>query len=745
MKKHIKSVAALALSAGMFFTAVPVLPVTPVYAEETETTANDEHYIWEGATDTSWYDEEDTELHISTPEEFTGFLTLVSTGVKMEGQQIILDKDIFLNDISEFDEGSEKEPTNAWKIKGGEFSGTFDGNKHIIYGYYGGSIIGTLSEDAYFKNISFEKAKSAPLINTCNGKISDCNVDAVSTASAMLCYKNNGSIISCTSNGKINSSGSAAGICYESTGIIEDCINNATINVDNTKGFGSAAGIVCSALKGSVSDCINNGIINCKNINNGVGGIGGTVSECYNCYNYANIIASDSRYVGGICGRRIGKLTNCINNGNIEVNNTITYDRLCIGGIAGCSIDSEQVIEKCGNNGNINCESSIRTFIGGIFGAHFDGSGLGIIKYSYNTGNIEGSSDNTGGIAGNCNKILSSYNTGNVTGRNAGGLVCGVLKIESSYSAASKIESSGTIYTLGETTEVTSSYYLNSAAASANVKVQGTAKSAANMKKEEFVKSLGDAFVYNKEGYPMLFWEINAPVLSVNKEELSLSEYKQQEKLIPSTTYEGKLNWSSSDEKVATVDENGVVTAVGNGTCTISVEAIGSKATCAVTVAYDYYLNEVGTLMKPDLAKEMVVYSRSTEEPANVENIKFYSSNEEVAEVNERGIISANIPGNAEIHAVIGDVDLVCKVKVEEVVSDYDTNKNYGDINNDNTINLKDVVILRRYIAGGWGINIDETIADVNDDGAVNLKDVVLLRRYIAGGWNVTLKSSDKK
>ena len=28
---------------------------------------------------------------------------------------------------------------------------------------------------------------------------------------------------------------------------------------------------------------------------------------------------------------------------------------------------------------------------------------------------------------------------------------------------------------------------------------------------------------------------------------------------------------------------------------------------------------------------------------------------------------------------------------------------------------------------------------DINGDGKVNLKDVVILRRYIAGGWNVTL------
>jgi hypothetical protein len=63
-----------------------------------------------------------------------------------------------------------------------------------------------------------------------------------------------------------------------------------------------------------------------------------------------------------------------------------------------------------------------------------------------------------------------------------------------------------------------------------------------------------------------------------------------------------------------------------------------------------------------------------------------------------------------------------------------------GDVNGDGNINLKDVVLMRRYIAGGWGVTLDEKVADVNGDNTVNLKDVVMLRRYIAGGWNVTLK-----
>ena len=62
-----------------------------------------------------------------------------------------------------------------------------------------------------------------------------------------------------------------------------------------------------------------------------------------------------------------------------------------------------------------------------------------------------------------------------------------------------------------------------------------------------------------------------------------------------------------------------------------------------------------------------------------------------------------------------------------------------GDANGDGVLNLKDAVLIRRYLAGGWDVEIDETAADVDGDGAVTLQDVVLITRYLAGGWNVTL------
>ena len=56
--------------------------------------ADAEKDIWDGTTDTSWYDSEETEFHISTPEELAGLAELVNDGKSMSGQTFVLDNDI---------------------------------------------------------------------------------------------------------------------------------------------------------------------------------------------------------------------------------------------------------------------------------------------------------------------------------------------------------------------------------------------------------------------------------------------------------------------------------------------------------------------------------------------------------------------------------------------------------------------------------------------------------------------------
>lgn len=67
----------------------------------------------------------------------------------------------------------------------------------------------------------------------------------------------------------------------------------------------------------------------------------------------------------------------------------------------------------------------------------------------------------------------------------------------------------------------------------------------------------------------------------------ALDTYQLTARVSPSDAADKSVRWSSSDEKIASVDENGLVTALKKGNATITVEAqdgSGVSSTCSVTV-----------------------------------------------------------------------------------------------------------------------------------------------------------------
>ncbi len=65
-----------------------------------------------------------------------------------------------------------------------------------------------------------------------------------------------------------------------------------------------------------------------------------------------------------------------------------------------------------------------------------------------------------------------------------------------------------------------------------------------------------------------------------------------------------------------------------------------------------------------------------------------------------------------------------------------------GDLDGDGIINTRDIVLLRRDIAGGYEQTINPAAGDVDNDGKRNTRDIILVRRYIAGGYGVELVPS---
>ena len=132
--------------------------------------------------------------------------------------------------------------------------------------------------------------------------------------------------------------------------------------------------------------------------------------------------------------------------------------------------------------------------------------------------------------------------------------------------------------------------------------------------------------------------------------------------VLPEDATDKTVTWVSSDETVATVDENGLVTAVAAGTATITATTNdGSElsASCAVTVLPNIVL---ATSMDLNQSNAEVNVGETVQltaivlpEDATDKTVTWASSDESVAAVDENGLVTAVAPGTATITATTND------------------------------------------------------------------------------------------
>lgn len=142
--------------------------------------------------------------------------------------------------------------------------------------------------------------------------------------------------------------------------------------------------------------------------------------------------------------------------------------------------------------------------------------------------------------------------------------------------------------------------------------------------------------------------------------------------IVPEDAWNKTVVWTTSDSKVATVSEEGVVTAkqAGKATITAVAQDTGKKAVCKVTVAVipvtSFSLNATqvnqceGTWYQLTVADIQPI-------GANCNTIQWESTNPEIASVDANGMISLNKAGMAVIKAYADDRRFVrkCLVFVE--------------------------------------------------------------------------------
>ena len=148
--------------------------------------------------------------------------------------------------------------------------------------------------------------------------------------------------------------------------------------------------------------------------------------------------------------------------------------------------------------------------------------------------------------------------------------------------------------------------------------------------------------------------------ITLNKNALALTIGGSETLTANLNGIEGDVEWTTSDSAIATV-ENGVVTAVAVGNCTITAKCGEYEATCTVNVSEALAI----TLSETELAlfeNEMATLT-ATANDGKEYSFVWTSSNPSVATV-EDGVVTAVAEGTAQIKAEVNGVYAVCEVEV---------------------------------------------------------------------------------
>ena len=491
-----------------------------------------------------------------------------------------------------------------------KFAGTFDGNGQTVTI---NSIKSGLDPDFDGYAGFFGAVKGATIKNlTVDGTISGADVAGI------VARMDGGTVENCVNRAMVTGTRKAAGIVVITKGSGEATIQNCK-NYGTIQSTGDRAGGIVNLVQ------IATEVLNCKNYGavtsqaTATYGAGGIVAwtDCAaftisGCVNTANVTAKGAAggIVGGVGGDktedRTGTISGCKNSAGVEVVAGANNSNMDAGGIVGwVAIESgaKRVALTAAGNANTGVVSGANRLViaedvtlGGSehesyphlyieAGANVVINGGNIGNETQNRGSLTITGDakpsaaltNYGKLVLNCNMEAGKF----VLVQNSKTLIKGgtyKFTIEENERNGLKIEA-GTFKDLrknGGNTVWGENEIKNYLVPGAEVSYDGTG----NIK----------------------VWTVTMPVSGVALDKTS-AELQVGKTLTltatvtPDNATDKAVAWTSSNDAVAAVDANGVVTAKAEGTATITATAGGKTATCTVTVkaAPRYYYNSTTT------------------------------------------------------------------------------------------------------------------------------------------------------
>ena len=209
-----------------------------------------------------------------------------------------------------------------------------------------------------------------------------------------------------------------------------------------------------------------------------------------------------------------------------------------------------------------------------------------------------------------------------------------------------------------------------------------------------YALSSGTSYAFDYSGNLHIFTVLDVTNIDIpERVEVKLGESYTYTPIITDIGAATTLTWTSSNPAVAIVASNGQITATGLGKTTITCQAANLiSAQSLLTVLPVETENVALNLQKNEMSIGDIVQLAATLTPANVTfpTVKWLSTNENVAQVDDEGTVTSIAPGYCSIYAIADDGSR----KYDKCLIHVNGNAGNGDLNNDGETTVADVTTL---------------------------------------------------
>jgi len=197
---------------------------------------------------------------------------------------------------------------------------------------------------------------------------------------------------------------------------------------------------------------------------------------------------------------------------------------------------------------------------------------------------------------------------------------------------------------------------------------------------------------------------------------------------IDSQVVSSLLNWNSSNSEVAKVSVDGIITTLDYGEAIITAQYGGKICSSIITVSQDAISVDFEdikmTVGERMLIKPLFIPSATTEK-----DIVYSFEDGNIISIDEFGAIRALSAGSITVTGVSSNgVSNTFTVSVRDPAFELEK----GDVNGDETINIIDLVRMKKFLCNIITLESKNAIAaDINLDDTINSMDLVLLKTFL--------------